>query len=54
MILTPCFSISDAFSDGLSLTDIAKAAGWTNVKTFGKFYNKLVRDNIFGNFLLNL
>ena len=38
-------STSDAFSGGLSLTKIAKAAGWTNVKTFGKFYNKSVIDN---------
>ena len=29
---------SNAFSGGLSLTEIAKAARWTNVKTFGKFY----------------
>ena len=38
-------STSNAFSGSLSLTEIAKAAGWTNVKTFGKFYNKLVIDN---------
>ena len=47
-------STSNAFSGGLSLTEIAKAAGWTNVETFEKFYNKPVIDNNFGNFLLNL
>ena len=45
---------SNACSGGLSLNEIAKAAGWTNVKTFGKFYHKPVIDNNFGNFLLNL
>ena len=45
-------STSNAFSGGLSLREIAKVAGWTNVKTFGKFYNKPVIDNNFGNFLL--
>ena len=44
-------STSNAFSGGLSLTEIAKAAGWTNVETFGKFYNKV---NFIVNFLLNL
>ena len=47
-------STSNAFSGGLPLTKISKAAGWKNVKTFGKFYNKPVIDNNFGNFLLNL
>ena len=45
-------STSNTLSVGLSLTEIAKAAGWTNVKTFGKFYNKPVIDNNFRNFLL--
>ena len=45
-------STSHAFSGGLSLTKLAKAAGWTNVNTFGKFYNKPVIDNNFGNILL--
>ena len=44
---------SKAFSDGLSLAEIAKAAGWTNIETFGKFYNKPVIVNNCGNFLLN-
>ena len=47
-------STSNAFSGGLSLNEIAEAVAWTNVKTFGKFYNKPVIDNKFGNFLLNL
>ena len=45
-------STLNAFSGGLSLTKIAKAAGWTNIKTFDKFYNKPVIDNNFGNFFL--
>ena len=43
---------SNAFSGSLPITEIAKAALWTNVKTFGRFYNKPVIDNNFGNFLL--
>ena len=54
--LTTCsllsLSTSNAFSGGLPLTEIAKAAEWTNVKTFDKFYNKLVIDNNFPNVLL--
>ena len=34
------------YSGGLSLTEIAKAAGWTNVRTFGKCYNKSVIEII--------
>ena len=45
-------STSDVYSGGLSLTEIAKAAGWTNVRTFGKCYNKSVIENNFGSFLL--
>ena len=41
---------SNVFSGGLSLTEIAKAAGWTNVKTFGKFCTEPVIDNNFRNF----
>ena len=47
-------STSNAFSGGLSLNNIAKVAGWRNVKTLGKFYNKPVIDNNFGKSLLNL
>ena len=43
---------SNAFSGGFSLTEIAKAAGWTNVKTFGEFYNKPLIDYNFGSLLL--
>ena len=47
-------STSNAFSSGLYLTEIAEAAGWANVETFEKFYNKPVIDNNFRNFLLDL
>ena len=40
-------STSNAFSGGLTLNEIAKASGWTNVKIFGKFYSK---PGNFGNF----
>ena len=43
-------STSNAFSGALSLTEISKAAGWTNVKTFGKFFDKPVIDNSLGTF----
>ena len=45
-------STSNAFNSGLSLTKIKKVAGWINIKTFFKFYNKVVIDNNFENFLL--
>ena len=45
-------STSNAFNGSFPLTEVAKAAGWTNVKTFGKCYNKPVTDNNLGNFLL--
>ena len=35
-----------------STSNAFSSAGWTNVKTFGKFYNKPVIDNNFGNILL--
>ena len=43
-------STSNAFSGGLFLTEIAKAARWTNVEKFGKHYNKPVIENNFDNF----
>ena len=43
-------STSNAFIGGLSLNEIAKATGWTNINTFRKFHNKPVIDNNFGNF----
>ena len=45
-------STLNAFSGGFSLPEIAKAAGWTNVKTFGEFYNKPLIENNLGNLLL--
>ena len=45
-------STSNVFSGGLSVIEIVKAGGWPNVKTFGRFFNKSVIDNNFGNFLL--
>ena len=45
-------STSNAFSGGLSFTEIVKVAEWTNAKTFGKLYYTLVIDNNFGKFLL--
>ena len=43
---------SNAFSGDLSLTKNAKAVGWTNVRTFGRFYNKsvIILNNNCGNF----
>ena len=43
---------SNVFSGGLSLTETVEAAGWTNVKTFDKFFDKQVTDNNSVNFLL--
>ena len=43
-------STLNAFSGGLSFTEITKEAGWTNVEAFGKLYNKPVIDDNFGNF----
>ena len=43
-------STLNAFSGALSLTEISKATGWTNVKTFGKFFDKPVIDNSLGTF----
>ena len=46
------FTYQRWFNGGLSLTEIVKAAGWTNVKTFGKFFDKQVTDKNSVNFLL--
>ena len=46
-------STSSARCKGLSLTEIAKAAGWSNFSTFGKFYNKPINDVNFGSNILN-
>ena len=47
-------STSNVFSGDPSLAEIEKAAGWANVKTFGKFFNKPVIEKNFGNFLLTI
>ena len=38
---------SKAQTSGLQLNDIMKAAGWTNKKTFARFYNKPIVSNNF-------
>ena len=40
-------SASKAQASGLQLNDIMKAAGWTNEKTFARFYNKPIVSNNF-------
>ena len=45
-------SSSSAHAKGLSLKEIGKAAGWTNFKTFGKFYKKPIEEENFGSVLL--
>ena len=50
---TRAASTSSARCKGLSLTEIAKAAGWSNFSTFGKFYNKPINDVNFGSNILN-
>jgi len=41
-------------SKHLSLADVNKAAGWTNVKTFAKYYNKTITNNFCESLLNNL
>ena len=41
----------NSFQKGLWLKEISKAAGWRDVKTSGKFYNKSIEDTKFGTFL---
>ena len=50
---TRAASTSSARCKGLSLTEIAKAAGWSNFSTFGKFYNKPINDVNFGSSIFN-
>ena len=50
---TRAASTSSAPCKGLSLTEIAKAAGWSNFSTFGKFYNEPINDVKFGSNILN-
>ena len=40
-------SASKAQASGLQLNNIMKAAGWTNEKTFARFYNKPIVSNNF-------
>lgn len=42
---------SKACQKGLNLTEISKAAGWTNAKTFATYYHKTIKEN-FGQTLL--
>lgn len=37
-------SVSQAFSKGVPLLQIVHTAGWTNARTFTKFYNKPIAD----------
>ena len=46
-------SISAAYSKILSLSELGKAAGWSNFTIFVKFYNKPVDVNNFGLRILN-
>ena len=46
-------STSAAYNKGLSLSEIGKAAGWSNFTTFAKFYNKPADVNNFGLRILN-
>ena len=46
-------STSAAYNKGLSLSEIGKAAGWSNFPTFAKFYSKPVDVNNFGVGILN-
>ena len=49
-----CFvSTSAAYNKGLSLSEIGKAAGWSNFTIFAKFYNQPVEVNNFGFRTLN-
>ena len=46
-------STSAAYNKGLSLSEIGKAAGWSNFTIFGKFYNKPLDVNNFRLRILN-
>ena len=50
---TRAASASKAKSIGVSLAAINKAAGWSNTKTFGQFYNKTIIDTNIGENILN-
>ena len=46
-------STSAAYNNHLSLSEIGKAAGWSNFTIFAKFYKKPVDVNNFGLRILN-
>lgn len=47
-------STSAAKAGHLPINEILKAAGWSNAKTFGQYYNKTITDNVnYGNMLLS-
>ena len=46
-------STSAAYNKALSLSEIGKAAGWSNFTIFGKFYNKPLDVNNFHLRILN-
>jgi len=39
-------STSAAAATGLSLSEINRAAGWSNARTFQKHYNVVVKENL--------
>ena len=50
---TRAASTTKAKSLGLSLAEINKAAGWSNSRTFARFYNKIIVDSNFSNTILS-
>ena len=49
---TRCSATSKAFQQGMSLSEINKAAGWTSSSVFAKYYNKPIKETI-GEHILN-
>ena len=47
------YQTSAAYNKSLLLSEIGKAAGWSNFTIFAKFYNKPVDVNNFGLRILN-
>ena len=45
-------TLSKASGKGLNLTEISKAVGWSNAKTFAMFYKKTISEN-FGEAILS-
>ena len=50
---TRAASTTKAKSSGLSLVEINKAAGWSNSRTFARFYDKIIVDSNFSNTILS-